>query len=181
MMGENMASSSSSDFSSRFPPFDTSTFLSQFFWLAIIFGIFYWVTHRFILPRLSSIMEVRRNLISSDQEKMDSAKREVESMISSYEESLAIARAHAKEIIDKVVAAAEQNLEFQREVFEKDLLHKLSNAQNEIDDMQKKASQEVYSIVGEVTKDLVRKLGFSVSDADVQKILDRKRDGIDAF
>ncbi|PWL04375.1 hypothetical protein DJ468_02475, partial [Candidatus Liberibacter asiaticus] len=78
-----MASSSSSDFSSRFPPFDTSTFLSQFFWLAIIFGIFYWVTHRFILPRLSSIMEVRRNLISSDQEKMDSAKREVESMISS--------------------------------------------------------------------------------------------------
>ncbi|PWL04376.1 hypothetical protein DJ468_02470, partial [Candidatus Liberibacter asiaticus] len=83
--------------------------------------------------------------------------------------------AHAKEIIDKVVAAAEQNLEFQREVFEKDLLHKLSNAQNEIDDMQKKASQEVYSIVGEVTKDLVRKLGFSVSDADVQKILDRKR------
>ncbi|AKK20625.1 hypothetical protein HUT03_05145 [Candidatus Liberibacter africanus] len=170
---------SSSDFSSKFPPFHTGTFLSEFFWLFIIFGFFYWIMHRFILPRLYFVMEMRRNKISDDKDNTILAKKEVDSIVSSYEELLVIARKNAKEIVDMALINADNHLDSQRKILEKDLSNKLLDAQSKIDDMQNKASKEIRFVVEEVTKDLVRKIGFPVSDVDVQStikmVIDQKR------
>ena len=45
-----------------FPPFDPSTFPSQLLWLAITFGLFYVFLKKVVLPRIGSILEVRRIL-----------------------------------------------------------------------------------------------------------------------
>lgn len=158
----------SSDFSSKFPPFDTSTFLSQFFWLVVIFGIFYWIMHCFVLPRLAFGMILRHNQISSDQSKMEAAVMELNSMTASYEEALAIARTNAKEIVQKAIIDAEKNLDCKRKMFEKDLLHKISGAQRKIESTQEKSLKELHSASEGITKDLIHKLmGISISDADI--------------
>ncbi|MEG8098873.1 F0F1 ATP synthase subunit B family protein [Candidatus Liberibacter brunswickensis] len=176
---------SSTDFSSKFPPFHTGTFLSQFFWLFIIFGFFYWIMHRFILPRLYFIMETRRNQILSDQDKMNAAKKEINDVAHSYEQLLMTAHKEAKEIINKAVVNAENNLDYQKKLFDKDLSDKLLRAQNKIDEIKEKSSKEIHFIVEEITKDLAKKIGFSVSDSEVQstikKVLNREGNCTDVF
>ncbi|MBA5724197.1 hypothetical protein [Candidatus Liberibacter sp.] len=51
---------------SKFPPFDTTTFVSQFFWLVITFGFFYAVMHRLVLPRIGAAIKNRQDRISGD-------------------------------------------------------------------------------------------------------------------
>ena len=42
------------------PQLDTVTFLSQIFWLVIIFGAFYLIVLTHILPSISRILKVRK-------------------------------------------------------------------------------------------------------------------------
>ena len=49
-----------------FPPFDQSLYPSQLLWLLITFGLFYFLMSRMVLPRIASILEVRRDRISQD-------------------------------------------------------------------------------------------------------------------
>ena len=43
-----------------FPPFDVTTFASQLLWLAITFGIFYWIMKNVAMPRIAGILEDRK-------------------------------------------------------------------------------------------------------------------------
>ena len=52
--------------SGSFPPFDSSTFSSQLIWLAITFGLFYYLMSRVALPRISGILETRSDRIAQD-------------------------------------------------------------------------------------------------------------------
>ena len=52
--------------SAAFPPFESSTYLSQIFWLVIIFGLLYWLMSTIALPRVGAILENRRNRIEGD-------------------------------------------------------------------------------------------------------------------
>ncbi len=38
-----------------FPPFDSTTFASQLLWLAITFGVFYWIMKNVAVPRIAGI------------------------------------------------------------------------------------------------------------------------------
>lgn len=49
-----------------FPPFDGETYASQILWLAITFGLLYWIMSKVALPRLSGILEDRRDRIAGD-------------------------------------------------------------------------------------------------------------------
>ena len=49
-----------------FPPFDKQNFPSQLFWLALTFIALYLLMSRIALPRISSILDARRQRIESD-------------------------------------------------------------------------------------------------------------------
>src|SRR6516162_3240548 len=49
-----------------FPPFDSQTFPSQLFWLAIAFIALYLLMARIALPRIGSILEARCRRVEDD-------------------------------------------------------------------------------------------------------------------
>ena len=49
-----------------FPPFDSTHFPSQILWLAITFGVFYFLVAKMIAPRISGIIQTRESRIASD-------------------------------------------------------------------------------------------------------------------
>ena len=51
---------------SGFPPFETETYGGQLLWLAITFGALYFLLSRLVLPRLTGIIESRREVIARD-------------------------------------------------------------------------------------------------------------------
>ena len=68
---------------------------SQLLWLAITFGLLYYLMSKVALPRIANILEVRRDRIASDLGEAERLKRETDEAIASYEESLAEARQKA--------------------------------------------------------------------------------------
>ncbi len=49
-----------------FPPFDVTTFTSQLLWLAITFGIFYWIMKNVAITRNAGILGERKARIAGD-------------------------------------------------------------------------------------------------------------------
>jgi F-type H+-transporting ATPase subunit b len=52
------------------PQLDTVTFLSQIFWLVIIFGFFYLIVLTHILPAISRILKVRKKKLEHNKNAM---------------------------------------------------------------------------------------------------------------
>lgn len=81
------------------PQFDTSTFLPQLFWLAVIFALLFVIMRRHALPRISDILEARQLRITSDLEKAGGLKEEADQVMADYEKALAETRAQATALI----------------------------------------------------------------------------------
>jgi F-type H+-transporting ATPase subunit b len=83
------------------PQFEPSTFTPQLFWLAVTFSVLFFAMWRHALPRISGILEARRQRIDGELEKAQAFKSEAEQVAAEYEMALAEAR-------DKAAAALKQ-------------------------------------------------------------------------
>ncbi|MDP3458317.1 MAG: ATPase, partial [Hyphomonas sp.] len=88
-----------------FPAFDPTWFASQLFWLAITFGLLYYLMARVIVPRIGGILEDRSDRIVGDLAEASRLKEESERVIETYEAELAEARRKAQAIAEERRAA----------------------------------------------------------------------------
>lgn len=141
-----------------FPPFDPSTFGSQLLWLAITFGVLYWLMSKVALPRLSDILEVRRDRIMSDLDEAQRLKDESEEAIASYEQALAEARKKAHDIALVARDKAQAEVDAEQAKVDADLGVKMAEAEASIAETRKQAMAEVSSIAEDTTSELVTAL-----------------------
>jgi F-type H+-transporting ATPase subunit b len=83
-----------------FPPFDTTTFPSQFFWLAITFAFLFTVLWRVAGPRINGAITNRRGMINSAIAEAGKARGDAEAAQAAYETALAGARARANALAE---------------------------------------------------------------------------------
>jgi F-type H+-transporting ATPase subunit b len=115
-----------------FPPFQSETFASQILWLALTFGALYFLMKKVALPRVGSILEVRRDRIASDLAEAQKLKDETEEAIAAYELALAQARAKAQAIAAENHAKTAAAAEASRKEIEASLDSKLKEAEARI-------------------------------------------------
>jgi F-type H+-transporting ATPase subunit b len=87
--------------SGGFPPFDTSTFPSQLFWLAITFGFLFVVLWRVAGPRINGAITLRRNTINEAITAAHKAREDADVASSAYQSALAAARARAQALAEQ--------------------------------------------------------------------------------
>jgi F-type H+-transporting ATPase subunit b len=157
-----------------FPPFDPSSFASQLLWLGLSFGAFYLLMSRVAIPRIASILEVRRDRISRDLDEAQRLKEEADAAQAAYEHELAQARARAQSIArdaqDKTRAAADE----EKARLEAGLAARLADAEARIAAIRGKALGEVGRIAGEAAGAIVRELtGKPATPAEIDDALSR--------
>ncbi len=84
-----------------FPPFDTTTFPSQLFWLAITFAFLFTVLWRVAGPKINSAITNRRGAINGAIKDATQARAEADAAQAGYEASLAAARARANALAEE--------------------------------------------------------------------------------
>jgi F-type H+-transporting ATPase subunit b len=141
-----------------FPPFDPSHYPSQILWLAIIFGLFYLFLKRVALPRVGSIIEVRRERIQHDLDQAAKMKEEADAAVAAYEQELAEARGKANAIGQDARDAAKAEAEAKRKSVEAELGDKLSAAEAEIARIKSSALAEVSTIATDTATAIVERL-----------------------
>lgn len=148
-----------------FPPFDSSTFSSQILWLAITFGLLYFLMSRFALPRVSSILEMRGDRIASDLAEAQRLKTETEAAIASYEASLAEARGKAHQIAGETRDTVQKEADAQRKTLEAELAGRLAKAEQQIAETKTSALSNVRAIAVDAASEIVSQLLGTKPDA----------------
>lgn len=141
-----------------FPPFDSSTFASQLLWLAITFGLFYLFLKNVVLPRIGSILEVRRDRIAQDLDQAALLKSEADAAIAAYEQELAEARSKANAIGQQARDSAKADADAARKAVEAGLESKLAEAEARIAAIKAAAMREVGTIAEETAAAIVQQL-----------------------
>jgi F-type H+-transporting ATPase subunit b len=155
-----------------FPPLDPGTFAPQLFWLAIAFALLYLLLKRLALPRVSEVIEERRERIERDLAKAESLKVETEQALSNYERALAQARAKANALAKDVHAKLTAEVDAERAKLDAQMAQKIADAEARIAQERARAMAGVGSIAGETAGAIVAKLiGKEASPDEVQRAL----------
>lgn len=153
-----------------FPPFQTETYPSQLLWLALTFGLFYYLMAKVALPRISSILEVRSDRIEKDLEEAKSLQRESDEAQAAYEHDLAEARKNAHIIAQGARDDAKNKADATRAAEEARLNEMLAKADADIASTKAAAMKDVGAIAEETTQALVGVLlDSTVTKAQVSK------------
>jgi F-type H+-transporting ATPase subunit b len=156
-----------------FPPFDTTTFTSQLFWLAIAFVILYVLLSKAILPKLGGIIEERKNRIASDLDEAATLKAGADEALAETEKQLAVARANARSKADQTRLAIDKKISAASEVTAKELNQKLADAEVRIQEMKTAAMANVSDIAVETTEAILTRLNCPASEADIRSSVAR--------
>jgi F-type H+-transporting ATPase subunit b len=84
-----------------FPPFDTTTFPSQLFWLAITFAFLFTVLWRVAGPRINGAITNRRGAINGAIAQAGKARADAEAAQAKYEMALTKARTNANALAEE--------------------------------------------------------------------------------
>lgn len=159
-----------------FPPFDSSTFASQLVWLAITFGLFYYLMAKVVLPRIAQTLEQRHDRIASDLAEAERLKGETDEAIAAYEQSLAEARQRAGDIARTTRERVQQTIDAERAEAEAALAEKAAEAEKQIAAVKAKAMEDLDSIAAETAEAVVAALGGGkATKAELSKAVSEAR------
>lgn len=157
-----------------FPPFETHTFLSQLIWLALAFGLLYYLMDKIALPRIQAILHERANRLAADLDEAQRMKSEADAAGAAYEKSLADAQAKAREIATGTRNALSAEAETKRKALEAELNQKLAASEATIRNRTAEAMGNVRGIAGETASAIVERLtGQAPDQASLDRALDR--------
>ena len=152
-----------------FPPFDPSHYPSQLLWLAITFGIFYYLVSKLIAPRISGIIEARESRIAADLAEATRMKDEADAAVAQYEQELAEARARGNAIAAEARDKAKADADAERSRLEAALSRRIAEAEVSIGEIKNRALSEVAVVAEETAAEIVQQLtGVTVTQADVK-------------
>jgi F-type H+-transporting ATPase subunit b len=153
---------------SKFPPFETEYYASQFVWLVLTFVLLYALMSKVALPRIGAILAERSKRIADDIAAAQGLKERSEAAHAAYEKALADARGRAQAIANttresEAAAAAETNKRLEAELHER-----LAAADRSIADKRGAAMASVGTIAADTAAAIVERLvGKAPPAADV--------------
>jgi len=150
------------------PQLDFSTFLPQIFWLFISLSFLYIILSRYALPRISDVIEERKDIIAQD---IDSAKEyslESEKATEELNLKLTEAKASSQNFINKSLQDIKEDNEIKKGNFIKEINNEISEAEGAIKEKKENALDEISTISESLAIEMLENL--SVGEIDKGKI-----------
>jgi F-type H+-transporting ATPase subunit b len=155
-----------------FPPFDSSTFVGQLFWLAITFGTLYVLMSRIALPRITSILDARQTTIETALTAASDAQKAAEAEALALEQALAKAKTNAQGIASEARSKSAKEIDAKRHAVEQELSGKMVAAEASITATKAKAMANVEDIAKEAVSAMIEQLtGKAPTAAAIAKAL----------
>ena len=159
--------------SSGMPQLNPEFWISQIFWLTITFGILYVVLSKFILPKISANLEIRKSQILDNIEVAEKQREESELKIKEYEKIIQDSKNEAKNYFKQNREKVIKSIDIKKKDLDKELNEIIEKAESEIQDLRGKAPEKINRIAIETSADLIHKLiGIDVNSSSISAIVD---------
>lgn len=142
-------------------------FFSQLFWLAVVFGIIFFVIGRGMVPKIQGTVELREKKIADDLERAQAARSGAEETEAAWRARMDAARADAARIAQEAKQASARDSEAQVRAAADQLNVKVEAAQARIGEALASARVEIEGVAADATQQLVSRLtGLTVAPED---------------
>jgi len=141
-----------------------ATYSSQLFWLAVIFGLVFFVIGLGMVPKIQSTVDARDAKIADDLARAKAAFARADEIEEDHRARENEARAAAQEIVAAAKAKAAKDSEKQLGTADKKIAAKIAEAEEAIKASSVKALAEIEAVSAEAAQEMVMKIsGASVS------------------
>jgi len=155
------------------PQLNPEFWISQIFWLTITFGTLYVVLSKFILPKISANLELRKSQILENIEAAEKKREESEIKIKEYEEIIQNSKNEAKNYFNRTREKMIKDINLKKDSLNKELGAEIKKAETEIQNLRDKAPEKINKIAIETSSDLIQKLiGIEVNSSSITAIVD---------
>lgn len=150
--------------SSGFPPFNTSTYPSQIFWLTVTFVALLIVMWRVAVPRIGGVIEERKGRIQSELAKAEADRKHAEHAAAAYQAPILEARERARAASEAARSEMARETERANAMANEEVQRKTTEAQERIGAMQRQARQHIAQAAEDAVVEIVSRLtGHSIS------------------
>src|SRR5215217_2628986 len=118
-------------------------FFSQLFWLAVVFGILFFVIGRGMLPKIQGTVQLRDAKIAEDLERAQAARSEAEGTEAEWRQRMDAARAEAARLAHEAKQASARDTEAKVESAQQRIREAFGSARSEIEAVAADATQEM--------------------------------------
>ena len=155
------------------PQLDFSTFLPQIFWLFVSLSFLYIVLSRYALPRVSDVIEERKDIIAQD---IDSAKKyssETDLAIEELNMKLSEAKINSQSLMNDSLQKIKKSNEEKKALLFKEINDDILAAEGEIQEKKEKSLSELSSISEDIAIEMLENL--SIGKIDKEKVVSLSR------
>ena len=155
------------------PQLNPDYWVSQIFWVILIFGILYVILWRTILPKINENLENRKSQILTDLSDAQKFEDQSEEKLSEYNKILNQAKQEAKKILDRTRKKVNHDIENKKNQFNLEIVIEIENAEKEIKTLKLSSIKDINKISIETSSEIVRKMvGTEVNASSVSAIVE---------
>tara|TARA_Y100000590_G_scaffold229837_1_gene259225 strand:- start:2065 stop:2655 length:591 start_codon:yes stop_codon:yes gene_type:complete len=158
--------------SSGMPQLNPEFWISQIFWLTLTFGTLYVLLTKFILPKISANLEIRKSQILENVEAAEKQRKESEQKIKNYEKIIQDSKIEAKNYFNQTREKIIKNINQKKNNLENELNEEIKKAENEIKELKNKSPEKINKIAIETSSDLIKQLiNIQVNNSSISAIV----------
>ena len=155
------------------PQLNPEFWISQIFWLTLVFGTLYILLSKFILPKISNNLETRKSQIVENIEAAEKQREESDQKIKDYENIINEAKIEAKNIFNQAREKILKDINNKKESLKKEIDEEVKKAETEILDLKNKSPEKINKIAIETSADLIKQIiGAEVNNSNISAIVE---------
>jgi F-type H+-transporting ATPase subunit b len=141
-------------------------FASQLFWLAIVFGLIFFVVGLGMMPKIQSTVDARNERIAADLAEAQSARETADSLEQGYRDRMDQARAEAARLAADAKAQSARATEARVNEADTVIGTRVEAAQTRIAEVRASAMAEIEAVAADATREIVARVtGLQVDEA----------------
>ena len=140
------------------PQLNPDYWISQIFWVILIFGMLYVILWRTILPKINENLENRKAQILTDLDNAQKFEDKSKEKLSDYNKILNQAKQEAKKILDATKTKVNRDIENKKNQFNLEIKKEIEKAEKEIITLKLSSIENINKIAIETSSEIVRKI-----------------------
>ena len=155
------------------PQLNPDYWISQIFWVMLVFGTLYVILWRAILPKINENLENRKSQILTDLDDAQKFEDQSKEKLSEYNKILNQAKQEPKKILDGTRKKVNQDIKNKKNQFDLEIVKEIKNAEKEIKTMKLSSIKDINTIAIETSSEIVRKIvGTEVNASSISAIVE---------
>jgi F-type H+-transporting ATPase subunit b len=155
------------------PQLNPEFWISQIFWLTLVFGSLYILLAKFILPKISNNLETRKAQITENIEAAEKKREESDKKLKDYEKIINDAKIEANNIFRQAREKILRDINSKKESLEKEIDIEIQKVEKEILDLKKKSPEKINKIAIETSADLIKQIiGTEINNSNIAAIVE---------